>query len=228
MNIPRVVSIRQDLLELIEFTEEVEPALHIRLSNLFRWIKEKKDGLLASKNHVLNLLEELITDSWVWLSYSALSMDDQATLSSTLSPAQRYWSIELFPLWFCEKDPKLDRWKQELMAGNFNQSDLVEIIATCKVIDARGGSTQIRYLLDLAMATDLIAASALTNLLPVQLTTLNIGWRGDKRTDWVITLQHWGIQRAFLLGYNPRRGQVQRAERILRECDDLTQNVSAQ
>jgi hypothetical protein len=224
MSSPRVNNIRQELLDLHEYTKEMEPALHDRLFNLYRWIREKKDGLLTNKNHVLNLLEELIADSWAWLNYSALSVDDQVTLSATLSPAQRYWSLELFPMWFHERDPKLDRWKQELMAGNFNQSDFTEIITTCKVIGTRGGSTQIRYLLDLSMATDMIACSACANALPVQLTTLNIGWIENKRTEWVATLQHWGIRRAFFLSYNPLRGQLRRAERILRECDDLTQN----
>jgi hypothetical protein len=93
----RIKTIREDLDELLEYTMTEEPQLHKRLLEMWPWIKDKKDGLITSRYHVLNLLEEIIKDSIYWLNYKALTQQEQSQAVQILTPSRRYWSLVLFP-----------------------------------------------------------------------------------------------------------------------------------
>lgn len=92
----RIRTIRADLLDLLEYAETEEPQLYQRLQEIWKWIKDKKDGLIISKNHVLNLLEEVIQDSIFWLEYKTLTTGEQDQVNQTLSSSRYYWSLVLF------------------------------------------------------------------------------------------------------------------------------------
>ena len=220
----RIRTIRADLLDLLEYTETEEPQLYQRLQEIWRWIKDKKDGLITSKNHVLNLLEEVIQDSIFWLEYKTLTTGEQHQVNQTLSSSRYYWSLVLFPLWFQEADPKSKRWKQELFRNNFKHLDNRDILETCREITKRGGSTHTGYILDLSMATDLIAASSSSQALAVQLTITSVGSLASKKDKWEKTLIHWNIKRGLLVSYDPRNSVVARVAVILRECASLPDN----
>ena len=220
----RIRTIKADLLDLLDYTETEEPQLYRRLQEIWKWIKDKKDGLVTSKNHVLNLLEEVIQDSIFWLEYKTLTTGEQHQVNQTLSSSRYYWSLVLFPLWFQEADPKSKRWKQELFKNNFKHLDNRDILETCREITKQGGNTHTSYILDLSMATDLIAASSISQALAVQLTITLVGSLTSKRDKWKKTLIHWKIERGVLVSYNPRNSVAVRATTILQECASLPDN----
>ena len=215
----RVKIIKEDLEELLEYTETEEPKLYQRLSEIWRWIKKKKDGLILSKRHVLNFLEEIIEDSFYWLNYQTLSLEDKEKAEKQLTPSRYYWSLVLFPLWFRESDPKLGIWKQKLMRNEYKHLDNKDIQDTCNAIENEGGNTHTGYILDLSMATDLVAATACSTSLAVQLTTMSKQQLlTQKKNKWKQTLQYWNINRGLLVSYNPKNDAGFRATHILREC----------
>lgn len=220
----RIRTIRADLLDLLEYTETEEPQLYQRLQEIWKWIKDKKDGLITSKNHVLNLLEEVIQDSIFWLEYKNLTTGEQHQVNQTLSSSRYYWSLVLFPLWFQEADPKSKRWKQELFRNNFKHLDNRDILETCREIAKQGGNTHTGYILDLSMATDLIAASSISQALAIQLTITSTESIASKKDKWEKTLTYWNIKRGLLVSYDPRHGVAARVTVILQECASLPDN----
>lgn len=222
MSKSRTQSLKDDLLDLLEYTSSEEPQLYERLDEMWKWIKKMKDGLLMSKNHVLNLFEEVIQDSIFWLEYQTLSVEDQEEAVKNLSTSRQYWSLELFPLWFREPDPKLNLWKSKMLKGDFHHLDEQAINSTCEDIRRHKGSTHSSYVLDLSMATDLIAASASSKPLTVQLTTVSGDWLHDKTDQWKETLSYWQIKHGLLLSYNPSKvGSGFRAYTILQKCGQI-------
>lgn len=220
----RIGTIKADLIDLLEYTETEEPQLHKRLQEIWKWVKDKKDGLITSKNHVLNLLEEVIEDSIFWLNYQSITSKEQHQVNQTLSRSRYYWSLILFPLWFQEVDPKSKRWKQELFKNNFKHLDNRDILETCREITRQGGNTHTGYILDLSMATDLIAASSSSQALAVQLTITSVGSLASKKDKWEKTLIYWNIKRGLLVSYDPRNSVVARVAVILQECASLPDN----
>lgn len=214
----KIVKIRENLLDLLEYTSTEEPELHSRLQELWNWIKDKKDGLIMNKNHVLNLLTEVINDSVFWLNYQTLTKSEKTEIKNQLTTSRKYWSLVLFPTWFREKDPKLKKWKQALLKNKFKHLDLQDIIIICQEIEQLGGSTHICYLLDLSMATDLIAANNISATLAVQLTTLSEKWLDTKQDEWEKTLKYWQIKRGLLLSYSPQINDFDKASLIFQKC----------
>lgn len=88
-----------------------------------RWIANKKPGLLRSKLHVMQFIEEFIRDAIFWFELQLLPESDREAEFALLSPPEQYWYKHLFPAWINERDPKLNTWKKKLMAGDFEQYD---------------------------------------------------------------------------------------------------------
>jgi hypothetical protein len=111
--------IREYLDTVIERATINEPLLAKRLREIKKWIAEKKDGLLISKNHILELLTEIILDSELWLNISRLSDDERLFFyqDNQITAAEILWFEQLFPRWFRERDPQSPIWKQKIMAG---------------------------------------------------------------------------------------------------------------
>lgn len=213
--------IEPELKRLIAEATPVEPGLAGRLDEMRRWIKAKKPGQLMSKRHVMDFLVELYVDAKVWLDLKALEPEARQACVDQMTPAEQYWYTELFPRWFNEPDPKLSIWKQKLMAGESDQEDKGLIDNLCNCIDERQGSSWACYILDLSMATDLIASGILKTPLCVQLTTLSNPLSVDKKARWELTLRYWKIQRALFVSFNPTRDRSVLENRILQESDHL-------
>ncbi len=214
-------NIEQKLKRLIAEATQIEPGLASRLDEMRRWIKDKKPGQLMSKRHVMDFLIELCVDARVWLDLQSLEPATRQTCVEQMAPAEQYWYTDLFPRWFNEPNPKLSIWKQKLMAGEFGQEDKKLIDSLCNRIDERQGSSWACYILDLSMATDLIASGTLKQALCVQLTTLSNRLSVDKKVRWELTLRYWKIQRALFASFNPKRDRTVLENRLLQESDRL-------
>lgn len=200
--------VKSDLIQLIRESQAVSPQLANRLDEMRRWIAQKKSGLLMRKRYVMQLLEELIVDSSVWLNLQLLSQEDKNAEIAELPTLEKFWYVCLFPAWFNEKDPKLNIWKQNLMAGNFQGDDSAFINKICSKVKNGGGETLNPYIADLSMATDLIASGTQQIPLCVQLTTVRDDLSSNKQDQWQKTLEHWKIKRGLFISYNPSQIQV--------------------
>lgn len=196
---------REKLGQLTQQATATELPLAQKLTALTKWIEDKKDGLLTSKPYVLALLTEVILDAELWLALRSLSPEQrqQLYLSENNSAAEQYWFEVLFPRWIKDRDPKFPNWKREVMQGNFKRDDELILRNLAREIESRGGSYLWRHLLDLSMATDLLASGESESPLCVQLTTVSGRYLADKRRGWEETLQYWRIQRGLLVSYNP-------------------------
>ena len=194
--------------QLIEQARPVYPNLARRLDEMSRWIRQKQPGHLRSKPHVMQLLDELVADSTFWLRVQSLSLKARDAELAQLSPVERYWYEHLFPAWFNEKDPKLDKWKKKLMAGKFSRSDETLIDNICKRLETSNGDTLNPYIADLSMCTDLIVSGTKKSVLCVQLTTVQDCLSGDKHLEWKETLEYWEIERGLFVSFNPRLHHV--------------------
>jgi hypothetical protein len=214
-------NVKARLKALIDDATPIAPVWAQRLDEIRRWIKDKKPGLLASKPYVMDFLYELDRDVRVWLAIQALETSVQRALLEQMPPSEQYWYAELFPRWINESDPKLSIWKKKLMAGEFDQKDEAIINDLRDRIDQYGGSSWACYILDLSMATDLIANGSLEKPLRIQLTTLQRQFLDDKRELWEITLKNWKIQRGLFVSFNPMHDRAILTDRVLQECDRL-------
>ncbi len=218
--------IRVELIKLIEETLPVFPKLSQRLSEMNRWIARKKSGLLMSKPHVLQLLEELITDATFWFEVQLLPDFLRESEFAQLSPTEKYWYKYLFPAWINETDPKIYIWKQKLMAGEFEKSDASLIEKICQEIENLGGDTFNPYIADLSMATDLIASGMKELPLCVQLTSVRDSLNQTKQAEWLSTLKYWGIKRGVFINFNPTLNQVELniSQNVLQYSDHIEDN----
>ncbi len=217
--------VKSDLIQLIQDSKDVSPELASRLDEMSRWIVQKKSGLLRSKSHVMQLLQELIEDSTFWLSIQLLSEEDKSTELAELSTLEMYWYLQLFPAWFNEKDPKLHIWKENLMAGNFEGKDAAFINKICSKLKNCGGETLNPFIADLSMSTDFIASGSQQIPLCVQITTVRDALSKDKQTQWQKTLEYWSIKRGIFISYNPSqiRVDVKIAQHTLMHSDRLSE-----
>ncbi|WP_139276512.1 hypothetical protein [Spirulina major] len=213
---------------LTQQASNTQPNLAQKLTALSKWIKDKKDGLLTSKPYVLDLLTEIILDVELWLILSAFSPEDRQELyaSENFSVTEQYWFDVLFPRWINDQDPKFPTWKREVMNGNFKREDESILRDLTREIEGRGGSYLWKHLLDLSMATDLLASGQQEATLCVQLTTLSEPYLTEKRQSWEATLQYWDILWGLLVSYNPMGDALtlRLAEDILRCSDAPTAN----
>jgi hypothetical protein len=200
-----------------------------KLQALSKWIADKKDGLLMSKPYVLDLLLEVITDAETWLCLSALSTDERLLLytSENFSIVEQYWLEVLFPRWIETPDPKFPTWRREVMNGNFKREDEPILGNLAQELQHQGGTFLWRHVLDLSMATDLLASGQQKKVLCVQLTTVSGQYLTKKQEDWKAALQHWQIERGLLVSYSPMEDSlVLRLVKIITSTSDLSTTIS--
>jgi hypothetical protein len=216
---PETVNARLQV--LISDAIQVSPLLAKRLDEIRRWIKDKKPGQLVSKPYVMDFLCELDRDARFWLRIQALEPDLRTIVFGRMSTSEKYWYTELFSRWINELDPKLSIWKRKLMAGEFKLEDEALVNDLRDRIDANLGNSWVCYILDLSMATDLIASGPLEKSLCVQLTTQQSQFTVEKREKWELTLKSWHIKRGLFVSFNPMHDRALLASRLLQECDGL-------
>lgn len=167
----------------------------------------------------MDLLTELVLDSGYWLELKGLTSEEKQRLykREKTTPAEQYWYDLLFPQWFNEPDPQLPRWKQEMMAGNFNQNDAALISSLSNEIERLGGSYIWRYILDLSMATDLALkidlVESAVSLRPIR------KYQRDRSTH--------GVDRVHLY-YEDVEGDWLKEFSQEEEAQDLSQNSSSE
>lgn len=125
--------IKVQLNSLISEAYPVDPSLAIRLTEIYRWVKDVKPGALTNKKFVMAFLLQLVSDSEVWLAIKSLPSDaEQQAAFELMTPAERYWYSYLFPKWLSQTDLKFHIWKKKLMAGDFYPADdrILRSIAT--------------------------------------------------------------------------------------------------
>ncbi|MGB3517400.1 MAG: hypothetical protein WBA43_13180 [Elainellaceae cyanobacterium] len=194
-----------------------------KLADLTNWIKGKKDGLLTSKPYVLDLLTEIILDTQLWLLLKPLSQEQRQRLylSENKPITEQYWLEVLFPRWINDQDPKFPNWRREVMKGNFQREDELILKNLAREIKSRGGSYLWRHLLDLSMATDLLALGQSETPLCVQLTTVSGSYLTDKQQGWEATLNYWHIERGLLISYNSRENSLMsQLVTVILRCSD--------
>lgn len=220
-------SIKPKLDGLIEQATISEPKLADRLKELKQWITKVKPGLLTAKPYVLGLLSEVVQDSDFWLITQDLTAAEKAEIYDLKDTpkAERYWLDELFPLWFSERDPKSPQWKQKMMAGKFQAYDHQNIANFEQAIRTQGGSATCRYILDLAMATDVLVVHTQDGLC-VQLTSQTGENLTPKARKWEETLMYWSILRGLLLSYANVEVDYQNLAKITLQHSDTLPNGS--
>ncbi|WP_016950639.1 hypothetical protein [Anabaena sp. PCC 7108] len=116
--------IKEILKSLIEEASTVDRNLEKRLKQINRWVKDIKSGSLTAKKFVLFFLRQIVRDTRTYLDIKSLATEDeQQQYYQRMNPAERYWYSYLFPKWLEEVDPNLEKWKQKLMSGEFDQPE---------------------------------------------------------------------------------------------------------
>lgn len=158
-----------------------------------------------NKPSVLDLLTEVILDAELWLALSSLdeASRQQIYTEQGFPITDQYWLEVLFPKWINDRDPKFPKWKREVMGGKFKREDEPILRELSREIQRGGGSYLWKHLLDLSMATDLLASGPAEAPLCVQLTTVSGTYLTGKQQAWEATLADWNIERGLLISYNP-------------------------
>jgi hypothetical protein len=188
---------------LISEAEMLEPALAGRLKEIYGWIKKKPSGLVMRKKVLLNFLTEIIFDAGLWLGFRGLSFEEQEIGRNELSAVEQYWYFELFPRWFNEPDPKLDKWKGKILQDGCKQDDEAQLGQLAASVEFCGGQAYQKLILDFSMATDLIVSGSLEQPLCVQLTISAQTNTEDKVCLWRDTINYWSMRRALFLSFHP-------------------------
>ncbi|MBD2387959.1 hypothetical protein [Cylindrospermum sp. FACHB-282] len=197
-------NIKDRLKSLIKEASAIDPSLEKRLNQIYRWVKDVKPGSLTANKFVLFFLQQITRDSRTWLDIKSLaSEEEQQKYYERMTPTERYWYSYLFPQWLKEDDPIFFKWKQKLMAGEFNQADTDILKAIATDIIRREGTFWQCYITDLSMATDIIVSGRQNKPLCVQITSLSDEYSQSKSDTWENTLVYWGIERGLFLSYNP-------------------------
>jgi hypothetical protein len=220
--------IKERLTSLIEEASTVDPNLEKRLEEIYHWIKDVKLGSLTAKRFVILFLQQIISDSEIWLDIQALaSQEEQQAYYGEMTATEKYWYGELFAKWLSENDPKFYIWKRKLMAEEFSQEDASLIDSISSTIKFRGGTIVQRYVADLSMATDIIVSSRQEKPLCIQLTSLSNEFSVGKSDNWETTLRFWEIERGLFLSYNPGTNNFvnQIANIVLYNSDNLKASV---
>jgi hypothetical protein len=191
------------LQRLISEAERLEPALANRLGEICKWIKDKPLGLLMRKKVLLNFLTEIIVDTDLWLGFCEMPSKEQEIERHSLSAVEQFWYFTLFPRWFNEPDPKLPKWKREILKDNCERDDESQIRQLANSSEYCGGQAYQNMILDFSMATDLIISGSLKQVLCVQLTISAQQNTEVKVCRWRETLDYWKIERALFISFNP-------------------------
>lgn len=195
--------IRPKIQRLIGEAEIVEPALAKRLKEIDRWIKDMPPGLLTRKKVLLNFLTEIIVDAELWLGFYEQSLEEQKIGINNLSAVEKFWYFTLFPLWLNEQDPKLDKWKQEILKDSCRRDDAAQINQLRRSVRFCGGHAHKNMILDFSMATDLMVSGYLEQALCVQLTISAQQHTCEKIRLWKKTLKYWKMERALFISFDP-------------------------
>jgi len=197
--------IKDSLKDLIVEARPLYPKLADKLDNLQRWIKNKKDGQLRNKKYVRYILFQLIADVETFLAINDYSLqEDRHEIIKDLSRSEMYWYETLFPQWFMKEDKYLPTWKEKLMADEFTDDDEEYRKQLIKLIKQQNGGTCWRYILDLAMATDMVINSNTGHPICVQYTTNAKEHTKDKIADWNKIIFYYNINRAIFVHFNPK------------------------
>jgi hypothetical protein len=198
---PKIVG--STLQGLINEAELLEPSLANRLKEIYKWIKDKPPGLLMRKRVLLDFLTEIIIDAELWLGFCELTPEEQKLERHNLSAVEQFWYFTLFPRWLNEPDPKLPRWKQEILKDDYKREDETQVGQISSFIEFNGGQIYRNMILDFSMATDLVVSGDLAQVLCVQLTISAQENTDEKIRLWRKTLNYWGIERALFMSFNP-------------------------
>ncbi len=212
------------LQRLISEAESLEPALANRLKEIYKWIKGKPPGLLMRKKVLLNFLTEIIFDSELWLGFREMPSEEQEIERNNLSEVEQFWHFTLFPRWLDEPDPKLPKWKQEILKDTCERDDESQIGQIASYVLHCGGQVYRNMILDFSMATDLIISGSLERVLCVQLTISAQQNTEEKVCRWRETLNYWKIQRALFMSFDPcgqYRDSRKLAEQLIDQSDKL-------
>jgi hypothetical protein len=191
------------LRRLIHEAERLEPSLASRLQEIYKWIKAKPPGLLMRKKVLLNFLTEIMVDADLWIGFCEMPSEEQEIERKNLSAVEQFWYFTLFPRWLNEPDPKLHKWKREILKDNCERDDEAQMGQLTSSIEYCGGQAYRKMILDFSMATDLMVSGSLEQTLCVQLTISASQNTEDKIRRWRETLNYWQIKRALFLSFNP-------------------------
>ena len=181
------------------------PKLADKLENLQRWIRKKKDGQLKNKKYVISVLYQLLKDVKFYLFINKMSKDvKKEFVKNKLGRSEQYWYETLFPQWFMKEDKYLPTWKQKLVADEFTDDDDEYREELIKLVKQQDGGTCWRYILDLAMATDMIINSDSGYPICVQYTTNATEHTEAKIADWNKIIFYYNINRAIFVHFNPK------------------------
>ncbi len=209
---------------LISEAEMLEPLLANRLREINKWIKGKPSGLLMRKKVLLDFLTEIIIDAELWLGFCELTPEEQEIERNNLSAVEQFWYFVLFPRWLNEPDPKLPKWKQEILKDNYDRDDETQIRQLENSIKYCGGQVYRNMILDFSMATDLLVSGFLGQALCVQLTISSPQNTNEKIRLWRETLNYWSIERALFMSFNPcgqYRDSRKLAALLIEQSNDL-------
>lgn len=191
------------LQRLISEAQRLEPALANRLGEISKWIEDKPPGLLMRKKVLLNFLTEIIVDADLWLGFCEMSSEEQDIERHSLSAVEQFWYFTLFPRWLNEPDPKLPKWKREILKNTYERDDEAQIGQLASSITYCGGQVYRNMILDFSMATDLVVSGSLEQVLCVQLTISAQQNTEEKIRHWREALNYWKITRALFMSFNP-------------------------
>jgi hypothetical protein len=214
------------LRRLISEAEKLEPALADRLREINKWIKDKPPGLLMRKKVLLNFLTEIVFDAELWLGFSEMTSEEQEIERNNLSAVEQFWYFTLFPRWLSEPDPKLPKWKQEILKDTCERADEVQIGQLASSIEYLGGQAYRKMILDFSMATDLMVSGFLNQVLCVQLTISAQQNTEEKVFRWRETLNYWKIQRALFMSFDPC-GQYRDSRKLAQLLIDQSDKLPA-
>lgn len=219
------VVLKQELERLIAEARETQPNLSRRLSELYRWIAKKKNGLLNKKLFVIEFLSELIVDANLWFKIQMADQRDRALIFAAMNPCERFWHDCVFTAWVNESDPKLNKWKSKMMAGEYRNDDGLFIERVARNIREAKAYVLLRYILDLSMATDLLVSkSSRDHPLSVQLTSIHPEHLNNKIDSWQLTLRYWRFPFGLLISCNQNK-PVQASAKVAEESLNISESI---
>ena len=186
-----------------EIASVVAPTEAEKLKKILNWVHKEKPGKLTARKYVLLFLKQLVLDIDAWLKIASLSAAEKNEAFERMSPTQRYWYSELFPLWLRNYDPKFYKWKRSLIQGEYSDADRELIKEIIHRISSSQGDGVSRLIADLSMATDIIISNNQEKALCTQLTQCADEYTQEKEENWEETLRYWGIERGLFISYNP-------------------------
>jgi hypothetical protein len=208
---PRLRKLKQDALR-------IEPRFVQRINEIGTALSEYKNEILDQKQFLMEFLNEFYYDVEAYLQdvKPQLNLTDDEVQAfferSAVSLTERYWYGVALPRWFHKDDFKQQIWVDKLLSGEEQASDRALILSLTQVLNARlDGCASHRYILDLSMATDLLASHVPCSYSPVfvQLKGIPIfrdnlrnSYFMEKQQSWTATCSYWEVERALLISHS--------------------------